>query len=94
MIEYEKTKEMLDKWRQHDQENGYYKGVPNYPTNTKFVGRVHEIVEEQQVKIIMNVLQGKQSRINGLDILKKVVSEYLDGTEYTVEEVIEIMRTK
>lgn len=91
MIEFDKAKQLLELWKTHDIENSFYKGVPNYPTNTRFVSDLNEKISQESERILLNVLEGKQSRINPKEILESVISIYILGTDYTVKEVMEIM---
>lgn len=91
MNEYEKAKEMLERWKQHDIENHYYKGVPNYPTNGGFVRAVQAELERSYEKAVTNTLDAKQTRINGNEILLRVMQNLIVGTDYTPTELLEIM---
>ncbi|MFF2532419.1 hypothetical protein ACFVS2_26330 [Brevibacillus sp. NPDC058079] len=91
MIEYSKAKIMLEKWSKHDISNGFPKGMPDYPTNTAFVKAIHEEIQKEMDRIVLNILDAKQSRINGKAILAKVIERYIHGTEYTSEEILSIM---
>ena len=82
---------MLEKWTQHGISNGFPKGMPDYPTNTAFVKAINQELDKELNRIVINVLDAKQSRINGQAILAKVIERYIQGTEYTSSEVLSIM---
>ncbi|MGR6760384.1 hypothetical protein ACU1JV_00880 [Paenibacillus sp. T2-29] len=91
MFEYNKAAQLLEVWKKHDLDNGFYKGVPNYPTNTRFVSELNQKIAQESERILLNVLEGKQSRINPKEILESVISNYVAGTDYTAKEVMQIM---
>lgn len=91
MIEYDKAKTMLAKWTQYDISDGFSKGMPNYPTNTAFVKAINEELQKDLDRIVINILDAKQSRINGRAVLVTVIERYIQGTEYIAEEVLSIM---